>query len=384
MTADIDLKIVADRGAWDGLLPEWESFMAEPDVRCGLFCDPFLVGGLVDFAGGARLVLATVRADGTTAAVLPFLLKSRATVLGVGLWRWGSIRANVARLYDFEFAAREGFCRWPVLLQAMAQVGRLTACDVLVAPNATMAGLADAVRQGGRRGLSGLMTRHVQETFLVELPGSYEAYLAGLSAKTRQTLGRKMRKMRRACGGRLEARCFRSEQDVAILHEHLHRVWAGSWHGGLGRQRPPDLGFLRGVAARGWLRAYVLLANGEPAASVLGYQYGDKFLDEAPAFDERWRGQSPGAVLNYLLLEDLFAANPPHLVDFGFGYNQYKATLGTTGEERGELWLPASARGRGLVAAVKVCDGLYRAGKKVLGRSSVVRRMKAAAQGRRS
>jgi CelD/BcsL family acetyltransferase involved in cellulose biosynthesis len=173
-------------------------------------------------------------------------------------------------------------------------------------------------------------------------------------------------------------RCYRAESDCDELGGHLVRVWRRSWHGKLGRQAPPEAAFLREMARLGRLRSYVLMAADAPAATVLGFQHRGTFMDEAPAYDEGWKKHSPGLVLSYLLLKDLFAGDPPRQVDFGFGYNQYKEVLGTRGERRAELWLAVTPKGRAALRAARAGDWLFRAGKAALGRFGVVRRLKLA------
>jgi len=263
-----------------------------------------------------------------------------------------------------------------LLFAILAAVRDEVDCDIVEVPNCpVIPGWRKKARESG--GLSGLVVRNVQDTFLVNVCGDFPAYLSGLSANTRQMLGRKLRRMERDCGSSVTLRCFRRLDEMEELRTHLVAVWKESWHGRLGRYEPPSVDFLSRLAEKGWIRSYVLFAGDEPAASVLGLQYKGRFLDEAPAHGESWRRFSPGMVLNYLVLKDLFENDPPSVVDFGFGYNQYKATLGTEAETRGEYWLPSSARGRVVVAARRACDGVFLSAKAILGRTSAVRRLKA-------
>ena len=169
---------------------------------------------------------------------------------------------------------------------------------------------------------------------------------------------------------------------MADLHAALSTVWSKSWHGHLGAQAPPPVDTLIRWAGQGWVRSYVLFADAEPVACVQGYQYTGTFYDEAPAYDVGWKQYSPGLVLDYLMLQDLFVNDPPRVVDFGFGYNQYKEMLGTRREERCQLWIPITPRGHAILAGLRCCDLAFRAGKKVLGKGELSKKLKVRVRGR--
>jgi len=363
----------------DGLQPmlkDWKRFLDDKTVRCGVWCDPEVVSEIVAFDEGERLVTATVFRGNDRVAIVPFRLRSRSIPLSLGLWVLASIKARVMRLCDFDFAIRPGTDRLAVLLGVFAAIRREVECDIIVGPNCPVDGLGYVLKDD-KTALRRLVVRNIQPTFLVQMPTTFERYLSALSTNTRQMLRRKVRKMRRECGAPLSTRCFRNVADMDELLPHLTSVWRTSWHGKLQRHDPPSISFLRKIAARGMIRSYVLFVGDQPAASIFGLQYRGKFLDESPAYDDRWRMYSPGLVLNYFVLEDLFAIDSPSVVDFGFGYNQYKETLGTEREVRGVLSLPVSVRGHMVAAAEGLCGLAYRAGKFVLGRYGVVTKIKA-------
>ncbi|MCX7590864.1 MAG: GNAT family N-acetyltransferase, partial [Kiritimatiellae bacterium] len=222
-----------------------------------------------------------------------------------------------------------------------------------------------------------LVWRSVQDTFLLRVPETFDALLAGMTARSRQTLKRKVRKAQ-AKLPEMRCQCYREPGQMPMLAGRLRRVWEQSWHGRLGRQPPPTEQVLTRLAGLGAVRAYVLEAgNAEPLASVLGYQWKGTFYDEAPAFDEKWKDLSPGVVLDYLMLQDLVVHDRPRVIDFGFGYNQYKQVFGNIRETRGQMWIPLTSRGRRVTRIGRVTDLLFRLGKRVLGRTGLVRRLKA-------
>jgi len=375
-----EVTVITSREDLQQALPEWQAFASDPGVQGGVWCDPVTVSETASFDKGDSVLLARLSDGGIPVAFMPFSLGSRIVSLSIGLWGVGRPRARVARLYDFNFAARENVDRLDAIEQAFAGVRDTVACDIITAPNCSI-GSGNECPGTRAAGLRGLSVRNVQDTFLVDLSGDFDQYLSALSSNTRQTLKRKLRRIERESGAAVTAKCFRKVSDMSELRSCLAGVWQRSWHGRLGRYEPPSVSFLSRLAEEGWIRSYVLFVGDNPAASVLGLQYRGTFLDEAPAHDQRWRDHSPGIVLNYLILQDLFSVDPPRRVDFGFGYNQYKETLGTRRDTRAELWLAASGRGRGLVMARRLSDAIFKRGKMILGRSGMVRKLKERARG---
>ena len=360
-SVDIQWRIGASRSECDRLASQWVEFADRDDVTGSVWCDPRVWGHVVDFAGGAELAVAEVRQGDRLVALVPFKRRTAPVHFSVGLFRLGSRPAQTLELVDFGFPAELSVDRLDLLMTVVADAAA-PPCDLVILPNCRT-----------KEKMRGFV-RHAQTTYLVDVHGAFDDYLGRLSAGSRQTLKRKVRQMGRACA--LSTRCYRSAAEMPGLREHLQAVWSRSWHGKLGRYAPPAVDFLRDLAGRGWVRAYVLSAGDTPVAYALGYQYKGTFLDEAPAYDERWKQHSPGLVLFHFAVEDLHMHDPPKTIDFGFGYNQYKQMLGTRPDLRAEVWLPLSRRGRLLVAGAGFCDGAYDMGRKIPGGRRFIRSAK--------
>lgn len=371
---DISASTACDTAVFERLAGDFGAFLVEPNVSSGLWCDPKVMRARGMPLDGKQTVLLKMSWPGEGLACLPFEVAADRVRLGIGLWRPFAVSLRSARLCDFEFPIRGAENRTQALASACMELRRTGDVDLVIAQNCAL--LESKVPKGA-------LIRHRQSTFLIRMPASYEKYVSMLSSNTRQVLRRKTRNLARKTGEQVTVRCFRKEEEMSELHGRLSRVWQGSWHGRMGGQAPPSVDFLKTLAREGWVRAYVLFVGQDAVASVLGFQYRGKFLDEAPAFDEQWRDYSPGVVLNNLILQDLFESDTPEVVDFGFGYNQYKEMLGTECEERAELWVAASAKGRAVLATARVCDFVYSVGKRLPGGSSLVRRLKSRVQRRR-
>jgi len=163
---------------------------------------------------------------------------------------------------------------------------------------------------------------------VVELPGSWEAYLARLSGKDRHELRRKLR--------RLEARQARTSllttpaAVAAVLDTFLglHRKSKA------GKARFMDARmerFFRAVtlafARAGWLALWVLWVEERPAASLLCLDYGGGVSLYNSGFDPEAARLSPGVGLIAASIRDAIGRGR-HRYDFLRGEEPYKYGFG--------------------------------------------------------
>ncbi len=331
---------------------EWCAFVALPDTSCGFWCDPSVcvVERVCFVYENDRLI-----------AVLPFNYSADTIPFRLGLWRLGSIRGRMLKLIDYEFAVFGSYKRIDIFSSVVVELKKMKSFDVVMADNWPE---------------PESYARNVQATYLIDMPSGFEELLGMLSSNTRQALRRRVRKLNRVCDERLSVRSFSKGHEMEELFGYLCMIWKKSWHGRLSQQPPPSVEFMQRIVRYGWLRFYVLFVDDIPIASVQGYQYNRVFMDEAPAYDEDWKKYSPGLVLNYYILEDLFKSNVPDIVDFGFGYNQYKEMLGNRKEIRGQLWVKTSVKGWVIIGILRFIDVIFSVGKLLLGKGSILRKVK--------
>lgn len=360
---------LADPSAWEAVMPTWSAFVSRSGVRCGFWCHPEVLQAFEAQPGSLRLLaLVSVEDGGDIVAMLPFRLEDQAVPIYLGLRRLGAIRARIGRLFDFDFAAICPADRLATLRVAADELARRCGCDAVLGQNCAW---------NPRSSVRGLVWCNVQDTFVLELPDGFECLMRSMSAKSRQTVGRKVRKAQAALPG-LRCECYREPARMGELSRILTHVWQRSWHGRVGRQQPPPEKVLTRLAELRAVRAYVLTASADcHLATVLGYQWNGTFYDEAPAFDQNWASLSPGLVLDYFMLQNLVAVDPPRVVDFGFGYNQYKEVFGNRRETRGQVWIPLSRRGWQLVFLASIAERFFRLAAPLLRRTGVLRRIKA-------
>ena len=167
----------------------------------------------------------------------------------------------------------------------------------------------------------------------ITLPGSFAQYVGKFKSKTRYNLQRQVRQLREHGGGQLAMVRVEHARDVAEFLDQAAAISAVSWQSRtLGLEvsnSPAECEMFAHFAARGTLRSYLLRCGGSPTAFVRGFQHGDVFYYLRIGFDERVAKFSPGTVLLYLLIEDLFNHRPPRYLNFQEGDWAYKRLFAT-------------------------------------------------------
>jgi Acetyltransferase (GNAT) domain len=183
-----------------------------------------------------------------------------------------------------------------------------------------------------RLGLRGGLIRYVPSQYrryYVDLQqGTFEQYLQGFSGKSRNTLKRKIRKCADTHGGDMVCREFRTraeiEEFLAIATPLAERTYQQRL---LGRSLPSDQAFrdeIFALAEAGNARGYLLLLGGRPAAFLLCPIYDGRVLYEWVGYEPDFATLSAGTVLQYLVLEKLFAEGRYQIFDFTEGEGDHK------------------------------------------------------------
>jgi CelD/BcsL family acetyltransferase involved in cellulose biosynthesis len=175
----------------------------------------------------------------------------------------------------------------------------------------------------------------VLDSYRVAVAGTFEDYWRSrFSAKTRNTILRKLRLLENEAPGRVDFRIYTEACQVDAFLRSAEEVarrsyqWRRGYHvvKETGRERRR----LEHLARRGQWRGYLLFVRDEPCAYCLGTVYGRKFDYDVPGYDERMARLSPGTVLLYRILEDLFASGMADELDFGAGPAEYKRLFATS------------------------------------------------------
>ena len=135
----------------------------------------------------------------------------------------------------------------------------------------------------------------------IELPSSWEAYLASRSRNLRSQLGRKLRALERDHEVR-----FRRTQTAAELGRDLEaffRLHYARWESRGGstsaseRTQMFHADFTAAALERGWLRLWLMEVDGESVAAWYGWRLGERYSYYLAGFEPRWSDASVGLLL---------------------------------------------------------------------------------------
>ena len=340
-----------DPGVFDDLRGEWDELLARVPFDTLFLRPAWLKAWWNTFGPDGGLRLLTVRADeGRLLAVAPFFLadclgdaaeavpnlsyerpvptpamSAHRTLLFVG---GTEVTDYLDIIVDREQAAEICSAVWDALIQ---RVGGWEWLDLHCLPSGSAA--LKTVPELARR--AGLQVTVVQEDVCptVELPATWDEYLALLDKKDRHELRRKMRRAEETGQMRvLEARDPETLEAMLARFIALHEASA-----------PEKADFMRdarmraffAVVARtaldnGWLDLSFLELGGQLAATFFCFRYRDSVLVYNSGFDpQAWPSLAPGVVLLGHRIRQAIETGCCEL-DFLQGNERYKYDLGAS------------------------------------------------------
>lgn len=214
------------------------------------------------------------------------------------------------------------------LVEALDHDWRRTIVKIEEAPEDASALSAFARHPSGRWRLHASPGQS-QKVWFLDVGQGWEAYLASFTAKRRSALKRQCRKLREQFADLRMVKVTGPEQvrEYLTLLDGLYRT---TWHFAQNRRVWNSESMIQTytrLAQVGMLRSYMFIADGKALAVAHGTVYrGDYLLDDI-AYDERHATLSPGTALLFEAVEDMFHADKPRQISFGFGNNQYKEVL---------------------------------------------------------
>ncbi len=184
---------------------------------------------------------------------------------------------------------------------------------------------------------------------MLDLPGSFEAFLSALSSSTRGSVKRYERKLTKEYGDNLEVRVFRDPSELDELFGQVSQIAEKTYQGGLGVAFTGDelqRSLTQLSMERGWFRAWVLSLDGTPCAFWHGEAYRGVFRIGVPGFDPSVGHLRVGNFVLMRLIQDLCADANVHTLDYGFGNAEYKRRFGSRSwQEEDVLVYATTAKG---------------------------------------
>lgn len=158
---------------------------------------------------------------------------------------------------------------------------------------------------------------------------SYQAFFDSRSSKYKNQLRKKEKVFVGRFGTDFELREYRAPESVKEFLEVAAGINRKTYQFRLfGETVDSDdmaVADARRAALAGQFRSFVLWHGHVPLCFVLGHQRVDgTFEHRQTGYDPEWRDFSPGIFCNVLLLQRLYDADRPLLLDFGSGDSEYK------------------------------------------------------------
>jgi CelD/BcsL family acetyltransferase involved in cellulose biosynthesis len=174
----------------------------------------------------------------------------------------------------------------------------------------------------------------------LELPGSVDEILAGLSPSARQSVKRYSRKLEKEYGDRISTRVFTEPDELDEFFRDVEPVSAKTYQRALGvsfGDTPAYRERTRVNMEHGWFRGYVLYLDGRPVAFHHGELYGGRFRHGRPGYDPELAHLRIGTFLLLRLFDDLCRHPDARVVDYGVGDADYKRRFGTRSRREGNV-----------------------------------------------
>ena len=168
----------------------------------------------------------------------------------------------------------------------------------------------------------------------LRIPGGFDAYLQRFSSKTRSTLRRKVRKFAEASpDGKLDLRIYRTAEELEKFLPVATAVSDLTYQARLlDCGLPTELEFREqaiDLARQGLAYGFVLYLAGRPVAYVFSQRHRGVVSYDYVGHDPALNELSPGTVLQYKLLEYLYADPDAKVFDFTEGEGAHKALFST-------------------------------------------------------
>ena len=164
------------------------------------------------------------------------------------------------------------------------------------------------------------------------LPGKHGSlFKPSLGPKHRYNFHRRLKNLRREFEVRFELVTSEDQRSAALVTHFvtLHNKRMQERRGGYDGLHTSELVAFHEeltplALAKGWLRLFILTLNGENAAALYGFMYGNKFYFYQSGFDPRFSANSVGLVTMGLAIEAAIE-NGAHEFDLLHGDEKYKS-----------------------------------------------------------
>jgi len=271
-----------------------------------------------EFGTGAELYLGAVRQDNEVIGIAPLLVREgKASIIG---------SADICDYLDFVVAPGRERDFFSVLLDDLRQKG-INQLDLRpLRPDSTV--LTHLVSIARNRGYEVLC--HPEDVSLeLDLPATWEEYLATLDKKQRHEVRRKLRRLWEA--GSVEHRCVEVGREVEDYLDIFLKLFSLSHDEKASFMNPKMESFFRSLAKAmaeiGLLRLGIIQLDKVPVAMTMGFDYNASHYLYNSAYDPQFNYLSVGLLCKVLCLKESIKKGRKKW-DFLKGGEPYKYQLG--------------------------------------------------------
>jgi hypothetical protein len=162
---------------------------------------------------------------------------------------------------------------------------------------------------------------------------TFADYMSARPSRVRNTVDRKMRKLKRDHGYNIRLYTDKNLQQGLVDY---HSVYTASW-----KAEEQFVGFIEGLAEQfsryGWLRLAILYIGDIPAAAQFWFVANGKASIFKLVYDEFWKKYSPGTILTAYLIKRVIKVDQVEEIDFLTGNDAYKQEWMSERRERFRL-----------------------------------------------
>ncbi|MGH9468882.1 MAG: GNAT family N-acetyltransferase [Terriglobia bacterium] len=226
----------------------------------------------------------------------------------------------------------------------------------------------------------------VLDRYYIDLSGTFDEYLKKFSAKERYNLLSRVKRFKELSGGELKWGEYLGAAAMSEFYDVAAGVSRKSWHeinGGPGFSGTIPRQQALALAGEARARGYALFQHDSAVAFIYCRAFNTQMLVHTyTSYEEEFRRYAPGMVLNYLMLERLFAEGKYKYLDFSLGVLPYKAFFATHSKPCVEvLYFRRTIRNATLLAAQAALASLSVAGGQWIDKVKLKRRLKALLMG---
>ena len=335
--------VIRDPDALLEVLPEWRDFMASNPHGCSFYNDPEIVELAVSHDGPSPYIV-LVRRAGRLECVAPFGIHSSHFGLRLSVFKLASFSVRLLKLFgeDVVYSADADVAKCCSLIFKSMNFADFDLVYFEALDTRSPLWEYCSATNGKRNGLRfARLARAKEQSFQIALPPTFPEYVATLGSSTRNSLKRRAKRLFADHSAKLVK--ITTPDQVEQFLDDADAIFSDSWqaktYGIVKKNSDMDVARMKHIAQQGWLSCYLLTSDLGPLACQFGYSYGSTFYACDFAFAQRWSALGPGAVLMYMMLEDMYLGSTPRVVDLGAGDSLQKRTFRGSPRDVGDYYV---------------------------------------------